>query len=74
MDMNSNAYRIVQESTGQLPKKSRGKSRAGKLGGVARAKSLSHSKRVEIAQRANAARWKGGSHERDNAARPTKNS
>jgi hypothetical protein len=68
MDINTNAYRVVREATGELPKKSIGRSKAGKLGGTARAKSLSRSKRVQIARQANAARWKGGDHGKDNAA------
>lgn len=57
MDVNTAAYRVVQLSIGELPKKSPVKSKAGKLGALARAKSLPKTKRREIARKANRARW-----------------
>jgi hypothetical protein len=57
MDMNTAAYRVVQIATGELPNKSPVKSRAGKLGALARAKSLPKAKRRQIALKANKARW-----------------
>lgn len=57
MDINTNAFRVVQEATGQKPKKSPAKLRAGKSGGLARAKALSSSQKREIAVKANRARW-----------------
>jgi hypothetical protein len=57
MDLNTNAYRIVHISTGDIARKSEQKSKAGKLGALARAKSLPRAKRKKIALRANRARW-----------------
>lgn len=57
MDVNTNAFRVVQIATGEVRAKSVTKSKAGKLGGLARAKSLPKSKRRKIALVANRARW-----------------
>jgi hypothetical protein len=57
MDVNTNAFRVVQVATGELRAKSATKSRAGRLGGLARAKSLPKSKQKQIAHKANRARW-----------------
>lgn len=63
MDLNSNAFRIVQTLT---EKKKQDRPRAlaarsaGKLGGPARAKRLSAEQRHEIALKANRARWNNG--------------
>lgn len=57
MDVNTSAYRVVQIATGEMHAKSVAKSKAGKLGGLARAKSLPRIKRKQIALKANRARW-----------------
>jgi hypothetical protein len=57
MDVNTAAYRVVQIATGEKPNKSPVKSKAGKLGALARIKSLPKAKRKEIARKANKARW-----------------
>ncbi len=68
-DANTLAFRIVAEATGQAPKTpdpdagkdaaavARGK-RGGKIGGTARAKSLTAQQRTEIAKKAAAMRWR----------------
>ena len=60
MDLNRNAFRIVQYLTDENPGGSRVATArlAGKVGGPARAKSLSPERRREIAIVANVARWK----------------
>lgn len=60
MDLNTSAYRTVQIATGAINPKSKAKSQAGRLGGLARAKALPKAKRTKIALKANSARWKGG--------------
>jgi hypothetical protein len=59
MDLNTNAYRVVQVATDEGPRKEKSsvKVRAGKKGGEARAKALSVRKRRQIALKANRARW-----------------
>lgn len=61
-DINSRAAMIVAMSTGQSPEPESSKnpaaSASGKLGGKARAQSLSKRKRAEIAKLAASARWK----------------
>lgn len=57
MDINTIAYRVVQQSLGQAKKKSAARAKAGKLGGTARAKRLSKAQRHQIAVKANSARW-----------------
>jgi hypothetical protein len=57
MDLNTNAFRVVHTSTGEITRKSEQKSKAGKLGALARAKSLPKAKRRKIALQANRARW-----------------
>jgi len=66
-DLNQTAFRIVQQSTGQLaPSPAQAKNPAavalGRLGGLkggkARAASLSSSQRKEIAKKAAMTRWK----------------
>lgn len=68
-DVNQNAFRLVQEATGQTPKtappeKNPAAVALGKLGGLkggkARAAVLTKKRRAEIAQLAAAARWKKG--------------
>jgi len=64
-DVVSNAVKVARIATGEeaedMPKTKEGKSAAaselGKLGGAARAKSLSAKKRSEIAKKAAAKRW-----------------
>jgi hypothetical protein len=64
-DVVSNAIKVARIATGEeeeaMPKKRPAKSEAaaelGKLGGAARAKSLSAKKRSEIARKAAAKRW-----------------
>lgn len=60
MDVNVLAYRLVQQATGEPSpgKRKRSASQAGgRKGGVARAQSLTRAQRLEIARKANAARW-----------------
>lgn len=65
-DLNTRAFDIVQQITGDKPKDNDGKNPAavalGRLGGLkggkARAEKLSPKKRKEIAQKAAQARWK----------------
>ena len=61
MDLNVRAFRIVQEAikeTDSAAEKKRESSRRGGLkGGRARATSVSRERRIEIAKKANAARW-----------------
>lgn len=60
MDLNVQAFRLVQEATSEvlLNKAKLASSRKGGLkGGTARAKSISPSRRTEIARKASAARW-----------------
>lgn len=60
MDLNKLAFRVVQEATSEdvSAKAKRASSRKGGLkGGVARAKSITQQRRIEIARKANEARW-----------------
>jgi len=63
MDINTNAFRIVQEATGLSSKRRRSADpqtlgRTGGLkGGPGRANALSPERRKEIAAKASAARW-----------------
>ncbi len=59
VDINSNAFRIVQAASSERPtsKSVEAKRIAGSIGGMARAKRLDPAKRREIAILANAARW-----------------
>ena len=69
LDINQIAARILQEATGEAPKtepppvKNQAAVELGKLGGkkggAARAASLTPERRVEIAKKAAAGRWKG---------------
>jgi hypothetical protein len=69
-DFNQTAFQVVQESTGHAPKreaepvKNPAAVALGRLGGMkggpARAAALSAPKRVQIAKKAAAARWKKG--------------
>jgi len=64
MDLNVQAFRIVQETVNSSgPEKAkRASSRKGGLkGGKARAESITPERRVEIARRASAARWQKSS-------------
>lgn len=60
MDLNANAFRIVQQLTTETKgnKKSMAGRAGGTVGGPARALKLSPEKRKEIALKANRARWK----------------
>lgn len=60
MDMNVQAYRLVQQATAEPSEKNkRASSRKGGLqGGPARAKSISPERRAEIARKASDARWR----------------
>ena len=61
MDLNVHAFRLVQEATSEV-KPQKAKQAASRKGGLkdgaARAKSISPSRRTEIARKASAARWK----------------
>jgi hypothetical protein len=59
MDLNSNAFRIVQSLTKEKPINSRSEAArvAGKVGGRSRAKRLSPEERQAIAVKANQVRW-----------------
>ncbi len=59
MDVNSNAFRIVQVASSARPssKSVEAKRVAGSIGGMVRAKRMDPAKRREIAILANAARW-----------------
>ena len=59
MDLNTKAHRVVQLATGEGPRRGKlsAKVKAGKKGGLARAKALSERKRRQIALKANRARW-----------------
>jgi hypothetical protein len=72
-DVAETAFRVMREATGEAPKTlppsgrteknpeavARG-AKGGKKGGVARAKNLSSSEKVEIARLAGQSRWKRG--------------
>lgn len=60
MDVNVRAFRTVHAALDESPPdKKKASSRQGGLeGGPARAKALTRERRVEIARKANAARWK----------------
>jgi len=60
VDLNTTAFAIVQKLSGQKQTSPRSSvaSRAGLVGGPARAKVLSPERRKEIAANANRARWK----------------
>jgi hypothetical protein len=62
MDLNVRAFRTVQEALRERSSENTGKKDAsrkgGLIGGPSRAKSLSSKRRLEIAKKANAARWK----------------
>jgi hypothetical protein len=59
LDLNKNAFRIVESLTTDKKenKRSKAASKAGKQGGPARAKVLTREQRIEIARKANLARW-----------------
>lgn len=63
LDVAQNAFRIVQEATGQIPKteppaeKNAAAQELGRKGGLARKKSMSKKDRATSAQKAAAARW-----------------
>jgi len=60
MDLNVQAFRLVQEATSEVvPDKAKlASSRKGGIkGGAARARSITPERRVEIARRASEARW-----------------
>ncbi len=58
-DVTGCAVTVMKIATGEIeePRIDEGKRKAGKAGGVARAKSLTKEKRQEIAQKAIATRW-----------------
>lgn len=62
MDLNVRAFRVVQVATNESPHVSNAKKRAarkgGLIGGPSRAKAISAARRVEIAKKASAARWR----------------
>jgi hypothetical protein len=62
MDLNVRAFRVVQEATSEesehSSKKKMAAQKGGLIGGPSRAKSISRERRLEIAQKANRARWK----------------
>jgi hypothetical protein len=60
MDLNVNAFRIVQQFTTEKKedKRSSAARAGGKVGGPARALKLTAEERKEIARKANRARWK----------------
>jgi hypothetical protein len=62
MDVNVRAFRVVQQATDEKLSTSTNKKNAsrkgGLVGGRARAESISSERRVEIAKKANQARWK----------------
>ena len=61
MDLNVRAFRTVQEALNEHPTeqdtKKAASRRGGLVGGPARAASISAERRIEIAKKANAARW-----------------
>jgi hypothetical protein len=57
MDVNTLAYRIVQESIGELPQKKKQPATAQR--GLKRAAALTPERRSEIAKKAAQKRWKG---------------
>lgn len=60
MDLNVSAFRIVRQLTTEKKedKRSAAARAGGKIGGPARARKLTAAERLEIAQKANQARWK----------------
>ena len=57
MDLNRNAFRIVEHLTGGSKPVSAKAVKAGRIGGRARAAKLTTEERVSIAVKANKARW-----------------
>ena len=62
-DLNQTAFAILQQATGEAPKPiETARQKAGRLGGVkggaSRAAALTPERRVEIAKKAAASRWK----------------
>jgi hypothetical protein len=70
MDLNKNAFRIVQSLSGEkkVDPRSEGARAAGRRGGPARAHVLSPERRREIAKAANRARWSKGEKQATDAA------
>lgn len=66
MDINVRAFRVVQEAlsgASSAPnKKKLAAQKGGLIGGPSRAKSISRERRVEIARKANRARWQKSKH------------
>ncbi len=67
MDINVRAFRVVQQATDEnlstsTPKQAAAR-KGGLVGGHARAQSISSERRIEIAKKANRARWKKSSSE-----------
>ena len=60
MDLNVRAFRVVQEAINEdsaASKKKKSSRQGGLKGGPARAQSMSPERRIEIAKKANRARW-----------------
>jgi hypothetical protein len=65
MDLNVQAFRLVEQATSEATpnQAKKASSRKGGLkGGAARAKSITSERRAEIARKANAARWQKRKH------------
>jgi len=66
MDVNVRAFRVVQEAISEGSSVSKEKKLAarkgGLIGGPSRAQSISRERRVEIAKKANQARWQKTKH------------
>ena len=66
MDINVRAFKVVQEALSGASSAPQGKKLAaqkgGLIGGPSRAKSISRERRVEIAKKANRARWQKSKH------------
>jgi len=62
MDLNVRAFRTVQEAIREdspaIQAKKAASKKGGLIGGPSRARSISQERRVEIARKANRARWK----------------
>jgi hypothetical protein len=67
MDLNVRAFRTVQEATSELPLDAKRKRSSARKGGIAggrnRAQKLTAERRLEIARKANQARWSGQQNE-----------
>jgi len=76
MDLNVRAFRTVQEAIGERssvvpPEKAAKKAaskKGGLIGGPSRARSITKQRRVEIAKKASATRWKNAAASRTSSA------